>query len=43
VGWGFSAGLFLWVRWQGMIVTEGDIFITENVVHDSAASFLSLV
>ncbi len=28
---------------QGMIVTEGDIFITENVVHDSAASFLSLV
>lgn len=28
---------------QGMIVTDGDIFITENVVHDSAASFLSLV
>ncbi len=28
---------------QGMIVTEGDIIITDNVVHDSASSFLSLV
>ncbi len=28
---------------QGMIVTEGDIFINDNVVHDSASSFLSLV
>lgn len=28
---------------QGMIVTDGDIFINDNVVHDSAASFLSLV
>ncbi len=28
---------------QGMIVTDGDIFINDNVVHDSASSFLSLV
>ena len=28
---------------QGMIVTEGDIHIDDNVVHDSASSFLSLV
>ncbi len=28
---------------QGMVVTEGDIFIDDNVVHDSATSFLSLV
>ncbi|MDD3146054.1 MAG: hypothetical protein PHD82_02020 [Candidatus Riflebacteria bacterium] len=28
---------------QGMIVTEGDIYINDNVVHDSASSFLSLV
>ncbi len=28
---------------QGMVVTEGDIFIDDNVVHDSATSFLALV
>ncbi|HNX74941.1 MAG TPA: hypothetical protein PLM07_01100 [Candidatus Rifleibacterium sp.] len=28
---------------QGMVVTEGDIYIDDNVVHDSASSFLSLV
>jgi hypothetical protein len=28
---------------QGMIVTEGNIIVTDNVMHDSAESFLSLV
>lgn len=28
---------------QAMIVTEGDIYITDNVIYDGASSFLSLV
>lgn len=31
------------INGQGMIVTEGDIYINDNVVHDNASSFLSLV
>lgn len=31
------------IKGQAMIVTEGDIFIDDDVVHDSADSFLSLV
>lgn len=31
------------INGQGMIVTEGNITITDNVVHDNAKTFLSLV
>ncbi|MBF0544858.1 MAG: hypothetical protein HQM08_10510 [Candidatus Riflebacteria bacterium] len=31
------------IRGQAMIVTEGNIFITDDIVHDNAESFLSLV
>ncbi|HNV70000.1 MAG TPA: hypothetical protein PKO06_09895, partial [Candidatus Ozemobacteraceae bacterium] len=31
------------VSGQGMVVSEGNIFITDNVIHDSAGAFLSLV
>jgi hypothetical protein len=31
------------VSGQGMIVTDGNIFINDDVVHDSASTYLSLV